>query len=213
MIHPRAVNRALITVSIAGLLSGCISVLPKEPPAQLYRFGMYGPGAPTTSTSTFTVEALPLSFDRPAAGDAILTMTGNEAAYIKGSRWVGPAQTLFEAAVTRAFEASGGAARLMVRGEPSRPDYLLKLDVLRFEAHYEQGPAAPPTIVVEVNATLSRSNDHSLTGERLFEAKVNTDANRAGPITAGYDQATRQILTDLVAWVNDRGAAKGPQLP
>ncbi len=202
--------RALAAVSLAGLLAGCISVLPKEPPAQLYRFGDAGPSAPAATAPAaprFTVEPLPISFDRPAAGDAILTLTGSEAAYIKGSRWVASAQTLFESAVTRAFEAGGGAARLMVRGEPSRPDYLLKLDVLRFEAHYDQGQLAAPTIVVEVNATLSRSSDHGLAGERLFQARVTADANRAGPIVAGYDQATRKVLTDLVAWVDARGGS------
>jgi cholesterol transport system auxiliary component len=209
-IHPRAIHRTLAAMSLAGLLSGCISVLPKEPPAQLYRFGDPGPNAPAATAPTppsFTVEALPITFDRPAAGDAILTLTGNQAAYIKGSRWVGPAQTLFESAVTRTFESSGGAARLMVRGEPSRPDYLLKLDVLRFEAHYDQGQGAPPAIVVEVNATLSHSSDHALAGERLFQVKVTTDANRAGAITAGYDQATRKVLTDLVAWVDAKGGS------
>jgi cholesterol transport system auxiliary component len=200
MIHSRAVTRALAALSFAGLLSGCISVLPKEPPAQLYRFGDGGPSAPAAATAPatprFTVEALPLSFDRPAGGDAILTLTGSEAAYIKGSRWVASAQTLFESAVTRAFEA-GGAARLMVRGEPSRPDYLLKLDVLRFETDYDQGQAAAPTIVVEMNATLSRSSDHALAGDRLFQARV----------TAGYDQATLKVLTDLVAWVDVKGGS------
>jgi cholesterol transport system auxiliary component len=210
MIHSRVVGGALATVSVAGLLSACISVFPKEAPAQLYRFGDGGPPSPAATThpdSTFAVEALPITFDRPAAGDAMLTLTGNEAAYIKGSRWVGPAQTLFESAVTRAFEAAGGAARLMARGEPTRPEYLLKLDVLRFEAHYDQGRTAPPAIVVEVNATLSRGGDHGLAGERLFQAKVPADADRAGAIAAGYDQATRKVLADLVAWVGARGVS------
>ena len=211
MIHPRTVSRALAAVSLAGLLSGCISVFPKEAPAQLYRFGDAGPASPAATTpaasASFAVEALPVTFDRPAAGDAILTLTGNEAAYIKGSRWVGPAQSLFESAVTRAFEASGGAARLMGRGEPTRPDYLLKLNVLRFEAHYDEGQGAPPAIVVEVYATLLSSSDHALAGERLFQAKVSADANRAGAITAGFDQATRKVLTDLVAWVDAKGGA------
>ena len=208
MIHSRALARALAALSLAGAVSGCISVLPKEPPAQLYRFGDSAPPAATaTAPPRFAVEALPLSFDRPAAGDAILTLTGSEAAYIKGSRWVASAQTLFESALTRAFESPGGAARLIVRGEPSRPDYLLKLNVLRFEAHYDQGQGAAPTIVVDMNATLSRSSDHALAGDRLFQASVPADANRAGAIVAAYDQATRKVLTDLVAWVDAKGGS------
>jgi cholesterol transport system auxiliary component len=210
MIHTRAVGRALAAVSLAGLLSGCISVFPKEAPAQLYRFGDVGPFPQTATTpaaAAFTVEALPVTFDRPAAGDAILTLTGNEAAYIKGSRWVGPAQSLFESAMTRAFELSGGAARLMGRGEPTRPDYLLKLNVLRFEAHYDQGQGTPPAIVIEMYATLSSSSDHTLAGERLFQAKVATDANRAGAIATAFDQATRKVLGDLVVWVDAKGVS------
>jgi cholesterol transport system auxiliary component len=208
MIHSRAVTRALAGLTLTALLSGCISVLPKEPPAQLYRFGDFATAAPAPTTPAapgFTVEALPISFDRPAAGDAILTRTGEEAAYIKGSRWVGAAQTLFESAVSRAFVAAGGPVRLISRGEPSRPDYLLKLDVLRFEAHYDQGQGAPPSIVIEMNATLSHSGDHALAGERLFQTKVTADANRAGAIATSFDQATRKVLSDLVAWVDAKG--------
>jgi cholesterol transport system auxiliary component len=213
MTRLRPVAWALSVVSLAGPLFGCISVLPKEPPAQLYRFGDFGTGPATPAAPRFTVEALPISFDRPASGDAILTRTGEEAAYIKGARWVGSAQTLFESAVSRAFVAAGGPARLISRGEPSRPDYLLKLDVLRFEAHYDQGQGAPPSIVIEMNATLSQSGDHALAGERLFQAKVPADANRAGSIATGYDQATREVLADLVAWVDAKGDTRHASTP
>jgi cholesterol transport system auxiliary component len=210
MTNARRVARTLAGASLAVLLSSCISVFPKEKPAQLYRFGdgvSSSPASvPAPGAAGFAVEAMPITFDRPAAGDAILTMTGEEAAYIKGSRWVGPAQTLFESAMSRAFEAGGGPARLLARGEPSRPDFLLKVNVLRFEARYDQGQGAAPAIVIEAYATLSNTGDHSLAGERLFQAKVDADANRAGAIAAAFDQASRKVLTDLVTWVDTKGA-------
>lgn len=200
-------GRAVAALALAALLCGCISVFPKAAPEQLYRFGdIPAPKTLTTSGGDgFAVGVLPTSFDRPAAGDAILTLSQSEAAYIKGSRWVGPAQTLFESAVTRAFE-SARAARLIARGEASRADYLLKLDVRRFEARYEQGRVAPPTIEIEVYAALSRASDHSLAGERLFDVHVAADANRAGAIVSAFDEATRQVLIALVAWVDAKGA-------
>ncbi|MBA3811430.1 MAG: membrane integrity-associated transporter subunit PqiC [Caulobacteraceae bacterium] len=201
--------RTLPVAVLAGLLAGCISLLPKSKPAQLYRFG--GAPAPITAPGAldpgrFAVQAVPTSFDRASAGDAILTITGDEAAYIAGSRWVSSATSLFDAAVTRAFDADRGPARLIARGEAVRPAYLLKLDVRAFEARYDQGAAAPPTVVVEVYAALSKASDRTLAGERIFQAKVRAAENRAGAITQAFDQATAKVLGDLVAWVDGRGA-------
>lgn len=202
-------SRTLLVAVLAGLLGGCISLLPKSKPAQLYRFG--SAPAPITASAAlgpdrFAVQAVPTSFDRASAGDAILTLTGDQAAYIAGSRWVSSASSLFDAAVARAFDADKGPARLIARGEAVRPAYLLKLDVRAFEARYDQGAAAPPTVVVEVYAALSQASDRTLAGERIFQAKVGAGENTAGGITQAFDRATNKVLGDLVAWVDGKGA-------
>lgn len=190
--------------------AACVSIFPKQKPAQLYRFGDEAPArssaAPAAAGPRFAVLPLPLGFDRAAAGDAILTMTGNEAAYISGSRWVISAQSLFDAAVTRAFDRDGGSARLMSRGETSRPDYTLKLDVRAFEARYEHGPAAAPTVVVEVHAVLAPVAGSEPPRERLFTARLDAGENRVGPITETFARAVAQTLGEVVAWVDARGA-------
>ena len=187
-------------------LTGCISVLPKAPPAQLYSFGESMPAATAAPAQPrFAVEALPINFDRPAAGDRILTMTGNEAAYIKGARWDVGAQYLFESALTNAFAADGGAARLVARGEQVRPDYFLKLDVRTFEARYTQGQGAAPTVMVTVNATLSRNGDRAIAADHLFTASVPASDNRVGAITSAYDQAVTRTLGELARWVDGKG--------
>lgn len=205
----RPLTRGLLIAFIGLPLVGCISLFPKSTPAQLYRFG--ASGAPITSPAAldrdrFAVQSIPTSFDRAAAGDAILTVTGDQAAYIKGSRWVTSASSLFDAAVVHAFDADKGPARLIARGEAVRPDFLLKLDVRAFEAHYDHGAAAAPTVVVEVYAALSRAGDRTLAGERIFQAKVPAGENRAGEITTAFDRAVSKVLSELVAWVNAKGA-------
>jgi cholesterol transport system auxiliary component len=200
---------ALVIGALACLLSACVSVFPKESPAQLYRFGgtvESTGGLPPPSAASFTVQAAPTGFDRAAASDAILTITGNQAAYIKGSRWVASAASLFDSAVTNAFDAHGGAARLIPRGEASRPDYLLKIDVRSFEARYDHGQQVAPTVVVEVYAALTRAADRAPSGERIFQAAVPAADNRAGPIAAAFDKAARKVLGDLVGWVDAKGA-------
>jgi ABC-type uncharacterized transport system auxiliary subunit len=154
----------------------------------------------------FMVQPLAISFDRPAAGDRILTMTGNQAAYIKGARWDAGAELLFESALTNAFATDAGRARLIARGEPVRPDDFLKIEVRTFEARYVGGPGAAPTIIVTVHASLSHPSDRTLTADRLFTARVPASEDRVGAITTAFDQAVSQTLGDLAKWVDAKGA-------
>ena len=203
--------RGLAVAVLGCLLAGCISLLPKQKPAQLYRFGVSAPPtAPhAAGPGRFSVQAVPMGFVRDAASDTILTVTGDQAAYIGGSRWVISASNLFEAAVTRAFDADGGPARLIPHGEAVRPDYALKLDVRRFEARYDGGQLAPPTVVVELYAGLVRragDGTAAAPAERIFQASVPASENRAGAIAAAFDSAVTKVLGEMVAWVDAKGA-------
>jgi len=211
MILPHRIARGLGVAVIGALLVGCISLLPKQKPAQLYRFGVSAPPAVArvAGQGQFSVSAVPTSFARAAAGDTILTITGDEAAYIAGARWVTSANSLFDAAVTRAFDADGGPARLIPRGEAVRSDYALKLDVRIFEARYDHGQQSPPTVVVELYAGLvKRSGDSTAAApaERIFQASVPASENRAGAIAQAFDAAVAQVLSKMVTWVDAKGA-------
>jgi cholesterol transport system auxiliary component len=192
---------------LAGALSACISVFPKEPPALLYRFGdtpapKVGPGP----QGRFPVLLAAMGFDKASASDRILTVTGNQAAYIKGSRWATPAVTMFEQALDHAFDADAGGARLVVRGEMGRPDLVLRVDVRTFEARYDQGTTAPPTVTVHVRASLTKFSDRVLAGERIFSARVPASDNRVGAIATAYDEAVGKVVGEMVAWVDAKGA-------
>ena len=192
------------------LLCGCVSLFPKQAPAQLYRFGAALPASPPAAVPTsarFAVQALIIDFNRAAAGDLILTVTGDQAAYIKGARWLSGASTLFEQALANAFDADQGPSRLMARGEAVRPDAFLKLDVRVFEARYLQGPGSAPTVVVQVYAALSQPADRGLMGEHMFAASVPASDNRVGAIAQAFDQAVGQVLGQLVKWVDAKGAS------
>jgi cholesterol transport system auxiliary component len=200
MIRRSARLAGLIAVAVA--LSGCsFNLFPKETPEQLYRFGG-GPAAPASDAAgRVSVLDDTLGFNREAASDRILTVTGDQIAYVKGGRWAAAAPVMFKEAVQHAFEASGGPARLIERGAVTKVDYVLKLDVSRFEARYAGGADAAPTIVVHVRASLARYADHSLVGERLFEAQTPASENRIGAMATAFDQATDQVLGQIVAWV------------
>ncbi|THD60205.1 ABC-type transport auxiliary lipoprotein family protein [Phenylobacterium sp.] len=195
------IRRALSLAALAACalaLSGCISLLPKSKPAQLYRFGP-PPAANAAPARPGAVAVFRTNgqFQEEASDDRILTMTGGRAAYIAQSRWVAPADTLFNEAVANAFDAS--PIRLIARGQQGRFAYALRLDVRSFEARYDSGSDAPPTVVVHLHAALTKS-DQSSVGEQDFEARVPASENRVGAIVTAFDKASAEAIGKMVAW-------------
>jgi cholesterol transport system auxiliary component len=201
--------RILGVLACAVALAGCISLLPKTKPAQLYRFGgTVAEAAAGPAAAPFAVQKGVGSFNRAAAGDRLLTIDGDKAAYIAEARWVAPAVVLFDEALMRAFDANVGPARLLARGQrAARTPYQLRLDVRDFAAVYDHGPKAAPEVVVRVRAGLVRTDDDSLVGVQMFEARARAGDNRVSAIAAAYDQAVGQVLGKLVSWVNAPGTA------
>jgi cholesterol transport system auxiliary component len=197
----RAALRLAVISACALALSGCISLVPKSKPAQLYRFGEPVAAAPAGPTPLRAVGVFHASgtFQGEASGDRILTIEGGKASFIAQSRWVSPASILFNEAVLSAFDNDSGPVRLVSRGEPGKTDYALRIDVRNFETRYDDGLKAAPTIVVRIRAGLSRS-DRSEAGEQIFEARAHASDNRVSAIVAAYDKALREVLSQLVAW-------------
>jgi len=143
MIRPALTTAAALTLALG--LGGCITLFPKEKPAQLYRFDVSLPAAPAAAGGPISVRVGAVDFDAAASGDRMLTVDGDEVAYVDGGRWESPASELFEQSVWHAFNTAGGRVRLVGPG-PGKADYRLILEVSRFEARYVNGPAAAPTV-------------------------------------------------------------------
>jgi cholesterol transport system auxiliary component len=197
----RALLRLIALGTCALTLSGCISLLPKSKPAQLYRFGESAAASQAAAgplTRRIGVFKTNTRFAEEAADDRILTVTGGKAAYIAESRWVAPASILFDQAVSNAFDASKGPVRLIARGQQGKADYALRVEVRDFEARYGN-PDAAPVVVVRVYAALSRT-DQTVVGEQIFDASVPAADNRVGAIVDAYDKATGDVIGKLVGW-------------
>jgi cholesterol transport system auxiliary component len=198
-------TRVLIAAAAALILAGCVSLLPKESPAQLYRFSAnVPPAAAENPRGQVDVALSPIGFTSSAAGDRMLTVNGDEAAYIAQSRWIEPAQSLFEEAVGRAFE-SGAATRIAERRQSSA-SLLLDIDVDTFEARYLAGPNAAPTVVISMRARLSRYPGRTVVGEQTFRSEVAATDNRVSSIVPAYSAAVSAVLRDLVSWTDQRAA-------
>ena len=198
----------LVALSAAALMaSGCISLLPKAKPVELYRFGQPVAAASVAAApGSVGVFRATGSFQQESAGDRLLTLTAGQVAYVAQTRWVAPASVLWDAAVLAAFDADPGRARIISRGEPGTAVYVLRLDVRNFETHYDNGPKAAPTVVVRVRAAMTGGSDRRQIGERLFEARVPAADNRVSAILPAYDRAVAEVLKEVVAWTNEQAA-------
>jgi cholesterol transport system auxiliary component len=197
--------RIIGVAAVALALSGCISLLPKSKPSQLYRFGQPVAEASDNAGTVGVFQANSL-FPSEASGDRILTIDGGKAAYIAQSRWIAPASVLWNQAVQAAFDADPGPVRLNVRGQAGRSEYVMRLDVRTFEARYEDGAGAAPTVVVRVRGVMS-NRDMSKVTEQVFEVKTRASDNRVGAIVAAYDKSVADVLAKVVAWVNSSVAS------
>lgn len=197
------IHRALAPLAAVAALGGCITVFPKEAPSQLYRFDAAAQSMPA-SGPPIAIRAAMIEFDPAAGGDRILTVDGDQVAYVQDGRWAIPASQMFQEAVTHGFHASG--MRLVDIGESGQAKLRLRLQVTHFEARYLAGPKAAPTVVVTMHATLDRA-DGGLLAEQPFEASVPAGDNRLGAIVQAYGQAVSKVVGELVAWVGQNGAA------
>ena len=203
---------------VAVALGGCISVFPKQTPAQLYSFASPSAGEAASSPSAATQEARrvglvfpPVTLPRAATGDQILTQTGPESAYISGVRWVAPAAVLFAEATERAFAASSTRTRLMARQEIAGAQGFLRLEVTDFEARYA-APDAPPTVRVGLTATVAHRTG-VFAADRSFTAEVPAAENGARAIVDAYGRAVRQVTGELVTWTDANAALAAQEGP
>jgi cholesterol transport system auxiliary component len=211
-VKPSGALTALAVAALSLGLGACVTVFPKRPPSQFYSFGREFPAQQTSSPGGQRINVMRslTVFDRAAAGDRLLTINGDQAAYIGASQWVSPASVLFDEAESRAFEADNGVARLVRPGGMSGVSADLRLEVQSFEARYPGDLKAAPTVVVRVRATLTSMTDRHIIGERAFESKQPAGDNRVSAIVHGYDAGVVDVLTQIVGWTDSQVATMPP---
>ncbi len=188
-------------------LYGCVSLLPRQPPAQLYQFGRTPPPAASPDgvvvgrgQASLGVILSQVTLPRAALGDGILTARGDEAAYIAGARWLTPAALMFQEDVQNAFAARAASVRLIDRGQLGAATALLRLDVTEFDARYDPAaPAAPPTVVVSLRATLTRADGRALV-QQVFTERRGAAQDRVSAIVQAYDAAVQGVMVQAVDW-------------
>jgi cholesterol transport system auxiliary component len=195
LIRPLAAIVAMTALSACALLS-------TPEPVQTYRFG----GAAVASSAAVVASPVQVTlrrveFPESVEGDKLLGVTGTEAAYIAGARWVSPASDLYMESIENAFAAQATRVRLIGPRELTRGQRSLDIDIRSFEARYD-APGATPTIVVTARARMLVLPERTVSAERVFTVEQPATANRVSSIVEAFDLATRDLNTQIVAWTD-----------
>jgi cholesterol transport system auxiliary component len=194
-------SRRVVTVCVAAsaalALGGCVSLWPKTPPVQLYELSPEVEAAPTAGSGRPAVDIRleSVRFQQAAAGDRILTVHDDQAAYIGGARWVSPAETLFEEGLGRAFAQHARGVRLVPHSAAAGISYALSVDVDTFQVRMVGGT---PTVETALRARLIRFPEGKIVLDQRIDVTRKADADRVASIVRAYDVALGAALTTLV---------------
>jgi cholesterol transport system auxiliary component len=200
----RAVTSTAGLALAALSLAGC-ALLSTPDPVQNYRFGDVDPPAMTQTAGRPVLVLAPIEFPAAASGDRILTANGGQVAYLAGSRWISPAQTLYSASLQAAFLRDARRVSLSDRREVPGPAQTLDLDVTTFEARYVNGVEYAPTVVIAGRARIVGA-DRATRAEQTFLVQQPASENRVSAVTAAYDVAVAAFNAQVVAWADANGA-------
>lgn len=193
--------RSATVLAAAGLMSAC-ALLSSPDPIQMYRFGVAAQALPADPiASPVQVTLRRVEFPESARGDRLLGITGTEAAYIGGARWVSPAADLYTESLEVAFAGQARRVRLIGPRELTRGDSSLDIDVRTFETRYDS-PGGVPSVVIAARTRLMALPERTVEAERTFTVVQPARANTISAIVEAYDLASRDLNGQIVAWTD-----------
>lgn len=201
----RRLSGPAVGATLALAMGGC-ALLSTPDPVQLYRFGPLDGGyVGERSMETVQVSLRRIEFPEAVSGQRILAITGNEAAYLAGARWVADAEALYAQSLETAFSSERSGVRLIGGRELTRADAGLDVDITTFETRYAT-PGAAPTVVISARARLLAMPARTVVSEQVFSVSQPASGNRLGAIVSAYDVATQDLNQQIVVWVQANAA-------
>ena len=182
-------------------LAGCSGLFQsKEKPEQTYYLR-----APAARTAATSAPAIPASVRviRPAASPGLdtsrimLVEADHRMNFFSGSRWPATAPELIEALAVQTLRTSGAWVSVGSSGGPFPADYLLQIQLQRFEADYSEGTAGAPVVHVVLECVVGRREGREVLTTFTAAGSAAAAANRLGEVVMAFEQATGVALEAL----------------
>jgi cholesterol transport system auxiliary component len=192
-------HRAVVLVALLAAvpLAGCTFLHSNTKPEQTYFLRAPQPAAAAAALSSSLrvghVTAGP-GLDSP---HIMLVQADHRMDFYSGSRWAAPATEVIEALTVETLRSSGVWSSVEDSTSPFPSDYLLQLEVRRFEADYTQGSTAP-VVRVTFDCIIGRREGRDVVASFEAAASAAAGANRLSEVVAAFEQATTAALNTLL---------------
>jgi cholesterol transport system auxiliary component len=224
-------TRFILSLSMVLMVSGCTSGLFKSetPPVQVYVLraaasptsaavgqaqaldsARAGEAAGTGASSPPPIALPPtIQIPRPQADPGLstelitLVRSDHRMDRYAAASWAGALPDVVATLAIDTLRATGQWSAVHDAPSPFSADYLLQINIRRFEADYTGGAEAP-TVYVTLDCTIARRIGRELLTSFVAEGVANAEANRMSTVVAAFEKAARIALKQMA----DRSAAE-----
>jgi cholesterol transport system auxiliary component len=169
-------------------------------------------GSPGTAPPTLQV---PRPQADPGLATELITLVQSDHRMDRyaGSSWAGTLPDVVETLAIDTLRASGGWAAVHDAPSPFTSDYILQINIRRFEADYTGGGSAPK-VYVTLDCTMARRVGRELLTTFIAEGVADAQENRMSAVVAAFEKAANMALATMA----ERSAAAvrtstGPSTP
>lgn len=204
--------RRLIFMLSMGLLPGCSGLLHSEaPPVQVYilraavsptRAAAEQAQALDTARAAPTAAPPTLQVPRPQADPGLaseliaLVQSDHRLDRYAGSSWAGSLPDVVETLAIDTLRASGNWSSVNDAPSPFAADYLLQINIRRFEADYTGGGEAPK-VYVTLDCTIARRLGRELLTSFVAEGVADAEANKMSAVVGAFEKAANMALATM----------------
>ena len=194
----RHINQRLLNCCLLGIImlavSGCLSISSEADPVQLYRL---------TAADITTADAAPIALEISINSSRLLDsqrlwvmQADRRVQPMADLRWAMPAPELLRQTLIETLESAGVAVAVPAAAGAER----LRLELRALQIEISSGGQAQARI--SVLATMSAGAEGQV--NQLFDVREPATINSPDSAAAAVDQASQELLTALVGWLQDQ---------
>jgi len=191
---------AALVACVTCVAGGCADFHSKQAAIQVYTLQpSFSAAAAGASAATATLQvARPLAAPGLDTDGIALQRDGQRLDYYAASRWAAPLPEIVQSQAIEALRASGKFRSVQPEGAAFAADLVLQLEIRRGQAEYV-GADGPPTVQVQLLATLGRRADRSVLATVSASGTAPASENRMQSVVAAFQAALGTALGELSA--------------
>jgi cholesterol transport system auxiliary component len=215
-------RRLILMLPIGVLLSGCSGLLHSDsPPVQIYvlRAAVSPTLAANEQAQALDAARASLQVLRPQADPGLsselitLVERDHRMDHYAGSSWPGALPDVVETLAIDTLRASSQWSAVHDAPSPFSADYLLQINIRRFEADYTAGGEAPK-VYVTLDCTIARRIGRELLTSFVAEGVADAEANKMSAVVAAFEKAANQAVAAMAQRSGDAiRTSTGPSTP